>query len=468
MDLKARLKNVFFLLVVVSFFNNAYAQDSVSATVATTTKSNASDVHSVFDVSSIEFKRAVQSYNARQYESSLSLLKKIKDQEDLRTGYNYLSGLNYYKIQNYELSEKYMSEVVKDFSYKEVASAYFYIGLSQYQKGQYEQAVNSFELATDTSTDASLDRKSEIMIEKAVQIQNQIERDKIKWTVGLGAGLQSDTNVLNTKETDKSYKGYALSWNAFVAYKAYSDKDSLFEPMLYYSDMLTYDSSFKDDTDLKKSDATQILLSLPFKVRYNAFTSRSSLNLGYYLLPNDANQKSLAITLFFFRQDVSIPVNKEYDASIKVVVGRDQSQLSYSDAADNQNSVKFELGTGFDYHLPTKQGHTVSTLLGYIINSAQGDNAKYNKYYIDLSYVMPSFLETESTFKSEYSSANYFKSSNDRKDSSLSISYALSKDVSEHSNMSLIATQNYNYSTVDTNKYDDTVIGLQWGAIFKF
>jgi len=424
--------------------------------------------YSVFDTDSIDFKRAVQSFNSKQYESSLYILQKIKDREDYKIAYNYLSGLNYYKIQNYELAEKHMSEVVKDFQCKEIANAYFYIGLAQFQKGLYETAVNSFELAIDTSTDSSIDRKSEIMIEKALQIQNQIERDKIKWTLGFGLGFQSDSNVLNAAESDKSYRGHIINWNGFISYKAFADKDSLFEPMFYYSDMLTYNSDFKDDSDLKKSDATQILLSFPFRVNYNSFVSKSSLNLGYYLLPNDSNQKNLAISLFFFRQDVVIPVNKNLETNIKVIIGRDQSELSYSDAADNQDSIKFELGTGFNYQLLSFSGHSINGLIGYIINSAQGDNAKYNKYYAEIDYSMPSLRETESNFKAEYSAANYFKSSTDRKDNSLGLTYSITKDVTENSNLGLSLSQSYNYSTISANKYNDTVIGLQWVSIFKF
>lgn len=455
------------VILWVGIFWNSYAFAQLSAQPNNISVEQDIEVSSA-TLNSEDLIQAIQLYNSKQYESSLSVLQKVKNNPELIHSYNYLSGLNYYKLQNYDVAERYLNEVVKYYNIKKLANAYYYIGLCQYHKEEYENAINSFELSLDTSSDSLLDKKSEIMIEKCLQIQNKLEKDKIKWTLGFGLGYQSDSNVLNTKETDKSLNGHVINWNGFVAYKAFSDKDSLFEPMLYYSDMMTMDNSFKDDTDLKKSDATQILLSTPFKTKYNAFTSKSSLNFGYYLLPNDSNQKSLAISLIFFRQDILVPIKNDLDGNMKIIIGRDQSQLSYSDAEDNQNSIKFELSGGIVYQIPKLHNNTLSTDLGYIINNAQGDNAKYNKYYINLDYSMPGLFETESSFKIDFSSANYFKSSTGRKEEATTLGYSLSKDINEQASLSGFISQNYNYSTIDTNKYNDTVIGVQLLYISKF
>jgi len=423
---------------------------------------------SILNLESLEVQQAIQLYNSKQYDSSLAILQKIKNDSNILDAFNYLSGLNYYKLQNYDIAERYLSEVTKIFNAKELANTYYHIGLCQYHKENYEQAVNSFELSLDTSNDPSLDKKSEIMIEKILQIQNQIEKDKIKWTLGFGIGFQSDSNVLNVKETDKSLRGQVLNWSAFATYKLYSDKDSLFEPMLYYSDLITFDQSFKDDNDLKKSDATQIILSTPFKIKYNLFTSKSSLNFGYYLLPNENNQKNLAISLIFFRQDVYAPIHKDLESVIKFIIGRDQSQLTYSDATDNQNSIKFELGGGLIYQIPQKLNHSVSSNIGYIINNAEGDNAKYNKYYFDLDYSMPTFIDAQSTFKIEHSVAQYFKSTSGRKEEVTNFGYNLSKDLNQRLSLSFFINQTYCYSTVESNKYDETVFGIQLLSVVKF
>ena len=106
------------------------------------------------------YAQAYEYYKKEQFESSIAVLQQLKSESSLTPSSYYLLGLNYYRINNYDLASRYLAEVTQMNTIREISLAYYYLGLSQYYQGHYEKAVNSFELSIDTSKDAEHDSRT--------------------------------------------------------------------------------------------------------------------------------------------------------------------------------------------------------------------------------------------------------------------------------------------------------------------
>ncbi|MES2802121.1 MAG: tetratricopeptide repeat protein [Bdellovibrionota bacterium] len=412
------------------------------------------------------FSQAYEFYKKEQFESSIAVLKKLKVDPNLMPGMYYLLGLNYYRIENYDLAEKYLSEVTRMNSIQEMSLAYYYLGLSQYYKGEYEKAVNSFELSIDASKDPEQDRRAERLIEKCIQIQNQLEVDKLKCTMGFTVGYGYDSNALNVAPQQDVLVGHILNASGFMAYKMYQDQTSIVEPMLYVADNRTHNHKLESTPEIQAADATTILASLPYKTMSDGYRSSTSGNIGLYMLPSDSEVREMSIVLLYFKQTLGGKLSADMDLDAQLIIGRDQSQLTFTDAEDNQTAIKYDISGALKYSLRRMQ--SITGELGFILNDADGDNASYYKAYTNLVYERPTFKNTYSSFKITYGLTNYNLSELARRDNFVSGNYAISKDLSGRTTINGFLGISRNDSTIEDYTYSDSSIGVQYVYLTRF
>lgn len=412
------------------------------------------------------FTQAYEFYKKEQFESSIAVLQKLKSESNLRPSIYYLLGLNYYRISNYDLSEKYLSEVTRMNNIPEIYLAYYYLGLSQYYKSEYEKAANSFELSIDTSSDPEHDKRTEKLIEKCIQIQNQIENDKLKYTMGFAAGYGYDSNVLDVAPQQDVIVGHTFNASGFLAYKLYQDQTSVVEPLIYVSDRRTLNHKLEDTLEIQAADATTILASIPYRSNVNGYRTGTSLNTGLYMLPSDGHTRQLSISLFYLKQTLGSKINSDFDLDVQLIIGRDSSQLSFADAEDNQSAIKYDVSAALKYSMQRMQ--SLTSELGLILNDADGDNASYYKVYSNFSFEKPSFKSTFSAFKFSYAVTDYNLSELGRRDNLAIITYAVAKDISYRSTLNGYVGLSQNNSTITDYKYSDSFIGVQYVYLTRF
>jgi hypothetical protein len=413
--------------------------------------------------------QAVEYYKKEQFESSLALLQKLKTDQTLTTSIYYLIGLNYYRIEDYVQAEKYLAEVTRLNDIKDISSAYYYLGLSQFYKNDFEKAVNSFELSIDTSIDPEHDKKVERIIEKSMQLQNQLEADRLKFTFGYTLGYTYDSNTLNVAEVEPdTFDGSVLSASAFFSHKTYQDKETSIEPLIYISDSRTWDYKLIQTEEIQAADSTLILTSVPYKTVYQGYRSTTSFNLGLYMLPSDEQNRDLSITIIYLKQNLGTKLSQQFDLEGQLVIGRDQSQLDFTSAEDNQSAIKYDLSAALKYSLNSRTAKNITAELGFILNDADGDNASYNKFYANLSYDWVMGRSIYGVFKLSYGNTDYNLSELERKDDFSSASLGLAKDLSERTTMTGFVATSRNDSTIDDYVYDDISAGLQYVYLTKF
>lgn len=412
------------------------------------------------------FAQAYEFYKKEQFESSIAVLQKLKADTNLTPGIYYLLGLNYYRIENYDLAEKYLSEVTRANSIQEVSLAYYYLGLSQYYKGDYEKAVNSLELSIDTSKDPEQDRRAERLIEKCMQIQNQIESDKLKYTMGFTVGYGYDSNALNVAPQQDVLAGHTFNASGFMAYKLYQDQNSIVEPMVYIADSRTLNHKLESTPEIQAADATMFLATIPYRTIVDGYRSSTSANIGLYMLPSDSQIREMSIALLYLKQTLGSKLTADLDLDGQLIIGRDQSQLTFTDAEDNQTAIKYDISGALKYSLRRMQSLTGE--LGFILNDADGDNASYYKVYTNLSYERPTFKNTYSIFKASYGLTNYNLSELARRDNLAALTYSISKDLSDRTTVNGFLGLSRNDSTIEDYTYSDSSIGVQYVYLTRF
>ncbi len=413
--------------------------------------------------------RAERFYKSGQFESSLAVLKKLSTETDDKSDIYYLMGLNYYKTQNCEEAVKVLDQVTKSETSSKVSKAYLFLGLCQYIRKEYEKSVNSLELSLDTSTDPKHDAQVEKLIEKVLQAQAQAEKNKLKYTLGFGLTYTYDTNVLSVKENDdRSLKGNVLNAAVFGSYKAYADETTSIEPIVFLSDNLTYTSKFEESDYLKSADATQFLISVPYKTRFSDGNNDISVNAGLFFLPNGNERRKLAIQTIFLKENLTYNLSSVNAVTIKLVTGIDQSEVEFSDEEDDQSAFKGDFAIGMRSYLPKLKNHTLWGDLGFLINDAKGDNAKYRKLYVVLGYSKPQFKNMNETIKINYYKSDYIKSVPDRTDSNYGATYSLATDLNERLSLTGMLSYSKTKSTIEEYEYSDYTVGLQLFYVTQF
>ena len=414
--------------------------------------------------------QSIDKLNHQEFAESLTLLDSIKNSRHQYVNWYYYYALNQTHLNNFDEALKGFNTFINKANINNSAKAYYYIGLIQFRRGEYDKALNSLELSLDVSSDPNLDKMSENLIDKVVRYQNYYENVK-KNNVTLLAGYNYDTNVLNLSADSfaDGLSGHVFSYGVSLSRKVVDRYNFVFEPTIAVLDSYTMDKSFKADSNVQSADALQLLLSVPIRFHYEdeELPNRFDFSLNGYALyiPLNTTQRELSLSSFFVKANVFTPLSLKWGIKYNSILAVDRS-YGYTSDDDDASGLRFEFFTTFVRYL--EAGRSLFYDLGANYNSAKGINSRYKKYTGAIGYSYPSFKETQSSVRLSYHYLNYPDKASPRTDNQGSLSYNISKEINSQSaiNFSLAAISNS--SNLELNKFSDMVVGLQYSYSFGF
>lgn len=417
---------------------------------------------------------AIALFKTGSHRRSLAVLANLEDSEVNQSEVRYYSGLNLFKMNqlNDAINEFKAVQEDEDPILSPLAAMYAGITFSQLQK--YSEAKQAFQTVLDTSKDASLDNKAESYIEGIERYESFLREASRKWSYSLFAGTSYDENVLNVAANNIStgVEAYRLIYGASLAYKAYFSQNKSWIPTFAVSDIYSFNKDFESDATIQGTDPLQWDFSAPFKYFFSAGKHNLTLTLtpGYQQLFMSLGESSrnLIFSSAFLRTQLSTSHLDSLYTDYQLSFSNDQSELTVTNAADNQSAQKITLGLTNTYLLNKKGSQTIFNDLYYVMNSAEGDNNTYNKSLINLGYSHPTSESWVLYTKMEYFHQDFMDSSTARVDDNISITLGANYAISEKSNLALSLMYMDNESSVSFFSYDKVAVTAIWSFNSSF
>ncbi len=416
--------------------------------------------------------QAVDYYNNQRYGESLGLLETIKSSRNQNLNWYYYYALNQTRMNNYEEALLNFETFIKNSSTEHSAKAYYYMGLVQFYKGDYEKALNSLELSLDISTDPKLDNFTEDLIEKTIRYQNYYEKNK-KTNMTFLLGYVFDTNALNLSPGifASPLAGHIFSYGASISHKAIDRYSFIFEPTLAIADSYTFDNSFKSNSLLPPTDALQLLVSAPIRFYFEEkkLSNKFEISLNAYNIyfPINTASRELSLTSIFLKTQILTPYSADYTVKYNLNVASDKSHGNTS-AEDDASGLRVDFLTTFVQYLSKKNITNLFYDLGVDHASANGINARSNKYSMAVGYMYPSFSNTLSSIRLGYHYLAYPDKVVPRMDNQLNFAYSVSKELLTGSSLNFSVRIVGNSSNIELSKYADATVGVQYTKSLGF
>lgn len=420
----------------------------------------------------IVINKSIGHYNNKQFMDSLAELETIKNGRNEYTNWYYYYAINQTRLKNYDEAIPNLETYIKNSNVDNTAKAYYYIGLIQFYKGEYEKALNSLDLSLDVSTDPKLDTMSENLIGRIIRYQNYFETNK-KTNLLFLLGYNYDTNAVNLSQNSftDNLTGHVLGYGASISHKVIDRYSFIFEPTIAVLDNYTFNSKFAANSTVQSTDALQILLSLPIRFYFEneKLPNKFDLSLNAYnvYLPISTTTRELSISSIFVKAQVVTPYSTNYSVKYNTSIASDKSRGFTSDD-DNASGLRFDFLTTFVNYLSQEDNTNIFYDLGISYSSTTGINTKYKKYLAGVGYMYPSFSNTNSSVRLGYHYLNYSEKVSPRTDNQLNLSYGVSKNLQENSTLGFSLTYVNNSSNTELNKYSDVTAGLQYTKSIGF
>jgi hypothetical protein len=161
------------------------------------------------------------------------------------------------------------------------------------------------------------------------------------------------------------------------------------------------------------------------------------------------------------------PLSDKYSIRYNTVLAVDKA-YGFTADADDASGVRLEFLVNFTDYISKESSNNLFWDLGAAIDSARGENARYQKYSTGGGYVFESFAATLSSLRLGYQYLKYPDRSSPRTDNQLTLTYTLDKALSKNSNLGVSVAAVNNSSNTDLYKYNDVTAGLQYTKSIGF
>ncbi len=379
---------------------------------------------------------------------------------------NYYLALNHYRL-------KEMAQATDDFKKVETAkhpdlspSASFYLGMIFFEERKYAEARAQFQAVLDTSKDPKLDQRAEEAIEQVLRVQQfEAERAK-KWYLTATVGLNFDSNVLQISDSQRDTgaasdtAGNRFLQQASLRYRPVYEATREFAAQLDVLNLYTLDESFKSDQNLRNTDPMIAGITLPY-TRKGLFAGKGykiDMVPGFettYMSIEDGENKAI-LNSYIFNVLNTVIMSDNWFANYNLEMRYDQSGLDSSTGINDSSAFKAKLGWGNYLFLDQSKERIVTTDLAYTSNQARGDNAVFDRLDLGLGYVGRMPWDLTYNAKISYFLLSYTKNTNRRSDNSYTLSYALSKKLTEKYSAGFMLSHNLNRSNVSANEFNRT------------
>jgi tetratricopeptide (TPR) repeat protein len=436
-----------------SFALAADAGLSVSGSTASRVSANDADYSRAFDF-----------FTKKNYDEAMDLIATIRDSKDPGDAkWDYIEGICLLRLGRLDEAEAKLNTYLK----KEETSAkgYYYLGLTSFYKGQYQKALNSFQISQDLSRNSALDRLLDTQMDRSIRFRDYYDGHK-PGSFGLFIGYEAHKNVLglNPDSVEKKISGHILNYGISLGYRPIDRINFVFEPTIVIIDRYTLDQSLKADSILQSLDALQGLVSLPvtFFIGNNSSTQYNlSLNGYSTYLPINTTNRELYLSSVFLKGRVLFDLSQRLSTDISLVAASDKG-YNFSSDDDDASGPRSEFTAILKHFLNQERTQIISYGLGASVKNASGVNVRYQKAVATLGYQMPTFWDTESSFDLKYEYLTYPDKATPRKDSKGVFTYTLMQPLNSTASLGYNLGAEVNSSDTELYKYDDYYAGIQF------
>lgn len=410
-------------------------------------------------------------YSNQKYNQAIVILKSVKGNINKAQKAYYL-GLSYNRIKDFENSIKEL-EIAKNAKTEPVSSgAAFYQGLSRFALKRWAPAKESFQWVLDNSKDPRLDEKAEEMIEKITKIQYFENNKAKKHIITAGLGLQYDSNVLlqaenstNATATDKA----DFRWTALGSYEYRPIYDKTKEWSI--KSQIVYLYSMKEDNS--KADPMVVSLSSPYITKGKnkagkGFKNEINTKLDMvYMDPTEG--KNRVDILDTYGVEWTRTVIERPDRFIKYTANL-MNNLSHNSTGDeSSDGLSTNIGYSNTWFLDKKKtiGFVQDNVFTYY--NADGKNQKYYKLDISATYLKPlNWWDQTQIAKAALYYSSYPDSDTSRSDTNISLSYTLSKKLTDRYSFVWGGSYTKNSSSDDSKSYSKFIVNSMVTGTWKF
>lgn len=409
---------------------------------------------------SFYYSYAITLYRTENFNKSLVMFNLTKEQPGINEiERQYYVGLNHFRLKEWEPALKSFKQVktakVKDLS----PSAAFYEGLVLMQLKRWNPAKEAFQYVLDNSTNPQMDQQAETYIEKIIQLQYFAEKKSKKHIVSADIAAIHDSNILllsdsasGTSGTDKD--GQRIELRSSYEYRA------LYGKVHELSAKLSLDYFYSLDSAFEAADPTTLSLSIPYAYKTKAWKKSYKLELvtGYDILQLNSDGEGARETILNTAKldwKNTFVMTPTWFSTYALKLANASSQLSSSTGDDDSSGLSTGLGYSNILLIDKKAGKTFVQDFTYTINNANGKNEYYNKLALTLIYLMP--LNWKDFILSNtlaYSSTDYSKGTEGRKDTNLSLKFDFNKSLTKIFSTTTSLNYTQNSSNIDSRSYD--------------
>lgn len=440
-------------------------------------------------------KKALNSYTSGEYDDAQLLFEQSFNLNPLNEKYYYFYGISLYRNENYNKSiavltnaiapegkesEKLFYLAMNYFSLKDYANAsvffgktitasknnksldissHFYQGICELETAKYKESIDSFQYVLDNSEDEEMDKKAEDYIEYVVRKQELERRFSKKLFVNALIGTMYDNNMLFATDsardqgTAADIEGYRLLTQAQTRYRPFYDEKNEFSGTVGLTNLYSVNNKFSRTTNVIAVDPTILSFGLPWthKTKIENIPYSFDLAPGFettYLDPDSGGFRSI-LDSYMVSFNNSLLNSEKWITNVNLQLRYDNSNLSITNEADNQDSFKISLGVSASYLLSEESQQYIIPEISYISNNSDGSNYNYTRADIGISYAREIFWHMLWNSKLSYYAANY---KSDRNDNNYTFQSSLSKLLGAQWNLTLFA--NYTLNNSNTNQYN--------------
>lgn len=384
----------------------------------------------------------------------------------------YYLGMSHFRINDFENAVKNL-ELAKNAKIEPLSSSSaFYQGLSHYATKNWEPAKTSFQWVLDNSKDPKLDEKAEEYIEKIVKIQHFENNKAKKHILTAGIGLQYDSNVLLDSGNSSDATATDTGDFRFTGVAGYQWRPVFNETREFsVKSNLVYMYSLKDES--AKADPMLVSMSSPYvwkgksekgKAYKHELTPRFDL---LYMDPESGENREDILDTWGSDWKTTLIKADDLFVSHYVSMLYNNSHISSDDEDSDALSIEYK-------YTRTKfvdKKKTTALVQDYGIKSygAKGINQKYYKLLAAATYLKPlNWKDLTQIAKGELYYSTYPDHDSGRNDTSLTVSYNLTKKLSDNLNFVGGLSYQKNSSSVSDKSYSKFIINSMVTGSWKF
>lgn len=424
------------------------------------------------------FQYGVALYKLENFNKALVYLSLAEGPQVKVDEKDFFIGLAHFRIKEFEKAIGSFDRVAANKTSELAPSALFYKGVANFEQKQWAPARDAFQAVLDTSKDPQLDERAENYLEQILRVQQfELEKSR-KWQISVTVGEQYDSNVNSVSDSSLSqgavsnFDGYRSLLMTSVRYRPVYEQTKEFAAQLDVLTMYTVDTGFQYQTALRNADPTVATFTLPWTYKGLMWGKGYKLDLtpGYESITmsvEDGTPKEIIGSYVFNVANMFVMSDRLF-SNFNLEMRNDMNKMASVTGDNDSTATKMKLVNSNLHFLGEEKTKIATSEISYTINTAAGKNATYNRWDVAVGYIAPFYWDTTANAKIGYFNLIYPSKSDNRADSSVTLSLGGSKKLNDTYSAGLSGNYNINSSNVDSYTYKKWTMMLTLSALTAF